>query len=84
MKRKVKNSTRCCDSLIEIAGEKFLGVPSERCTILEGQMVEILAGPIEVSHSGGNIVIVKTRHMNSKGEFHVGWSLNSDLEDPAI
>jgi len=84
MKKRVKTQTRCCDQLIEIAGSRFLGVPTRRCLIPEGQVVEIIAGPTEVTAKGQATIVVKTRHLNERGETHEGWSLNSDLEDTAV
>ena len=84
MKKRVKTQSRCCDQLIEIAGTRFLGVPTRRCLISEGQLVEIVAGPIEVTAKGEPAVVVKTRHLNERGETHEGWSLNSDLEDTVV
>jgi hypothetical protein len=81
MKMRVKAQTRCCDQLIEIAGNRFLGVPTQRCLISAGQVVEIVDGPVEIAAGGQNAIVVKTRHLNDRGETHEGWSLRSDLED---
>jgi hypothetical protein len=78
VKRKTKEKTYCCDTLLEIAGIKMLGVPINRCLLQPEQEVVVIDGPIEVKNSDGILIeIIKTRHLNEQGQLHEGWASSS-------
>lgn len=81
MKKAAIKDTKCVDTLLEIGGRKFLGVPVERCTLLVGTSVEVIDGPIEVKDADGNFsTVIKVRHINELGAYHEGWVNLIDLQ----
>jgi len=73
-KTTVHSSVRCVDALLQIAGRKFLGVPSIGCVIEEDTEIEIIEGPIRVEDSDRQVTeVVKVRHRSSDGKAHEGW-----------
>lgn len=72
--RSVHSSVRCVDTLLQIAGRSFLGVPTRRCEIPEDTEIEIMDGPITVKDAEGELTeVVKVRHLNDLGMNHEGW-----------
>ncbi len=72
--RTVHSAVMCVDTLLQIAGRKFLGVPKSRCEIQEDCEVEIVDGPIVVKDADGEFTeVVKVRHLNEREALHEGW-----------
>jgi hypothetical protein len=70
----VHSSVKCCDTLLQIAGRSFLGVPTSRCEIPEDSEIEIIDGPVTVKDSEGEMTeVVKVRHRMETGRSHEGW-----------
>lgn len=66
--------------MLEIAGRKFLGVPTTRCLIPAGAEVEVLESPVEViSSEGQTSEVVKVRHVDIQSKMHEGWIPTSAL-----
>jgi hypothetical protein len=81
LKKTVKHAVQCNDSLIQIAGRRFLGVPTERCELLAGELVEVVDGPIMVSdHDHLQTIVIKIRHIDKKQVLHEGWILSSAID----
>lgn len=73
-KKAVHSTVRYSDTLLQIAGRNFLGVPTSRCEILEDAEVEIVDGPITVKDGEGELTeVVKVRHLTESGRPHEGW-----------
>lgn len=70
----VHSSVKCSDTLLQIAGRNFLGVPANRCEIHEDSEIEIIDGPVTVKDGEGEMTeVVKVRHLMETGKFHEGW-----------
>jgi hypothetical protein len=73
-KKSVHSTVRCSDTLLQIGGRNFLGVPTSRCEILEDAEVEVIDGPVTVKDGEGELTeVVKVRHLTDSGLFHEGW-----------
>jgi hypothetical protein len=81
LKKTVRHNVHCNDSLIQIAGRSFLGVPTRRCEIQVSEIVTLIEGPISVvDHNGITTEVVKVRHSDEELGVHEGWIPASSLD----